>query len=40
MIGMLLDDGTDWTELAELLTYSYCLVAPKQLANQVARPDR
>lgn len=40
VIGMLLDDGTDWTELAELLTYSYCLVAPKQLANQVARPDR
>ena len=40
VIGVLLDDGTDWTELAELLTDSYCLVAPKQLANRVARPDR
>ena len=39
VIGMLLDDGTDWTELAELLTDSYCLVAPKQLASRVARPD-
>ena len=38
-MGMLLDDATDWTEVAELLTESYCLLAPKKLQAQVARPD-
>ena len=37
-IGMLLDDTTDWDELAELLTDSYCIQAPQRLADQVARP--
>ena len=37
-VGMLLDDATDWDELAELLTYSYCLLAPDHLAAQVDRP--
>ncbi|MBD3923767.1 MmcQ/YjbR family DNA-binding protein [Nocardioides cavernae] len=37
-IGLLLDDDTDWDELAELLTDSYCLQAPARLAEQVARP--
>lgn len=37
-IGMLLDDDTDWDELAELLTDSYCIQAPAHLAEQVARP--
>jgi hypothetical protein len=37
-IGMLLDDDTDWAELAELLTDSYCIQAPASLAEQVARP--
>ncbi len=38
VVGMLLDDDTDWDELAELLTDSYCLVAPLRLAEQVDRP--
>jgi hypothetical protein len=38
VVGLLLDDDTDWEELAELLTDSYCLQAPERLASQVARP--
>ena len=38
VIGMLLDDDTDWQELTELLTDSYCLQAPASLAGQVVRP--
>jgi YjbR len=38
VVGMLLDDDTDWEELAELLTDSYCLQAPERLAGQVPRP--
>lgn len=38
VVGMLLDDDTDWDELTELLTDSYCLMAPAHLAEQVARP--
>lgn len=38
VVGLLLDDGTDWEELAELLTDSYCLQAPAGLAAQVPRP--
>jgi hypothetical protein len=38
VVGMLLDDGTDWDELGELLTDSYCLQAPDHLAAQVERP--
>lgn len=38
-VGMLLDDATDWSELAELLTDSYCLQAPGHLAAQVERPS-
>lgn len=38
VVGMLLDDDTDWTELGELLTDSYCLQAPVRLAAQVSRP--
>lgn len=37
-IGMTLDDQTDWEELGELLTDSYCLVAPAHLADSVERP--
>ena len=39
VVGMLLDDDTDWVELAELLTDSYCLQAPVKLAALVERPD-
>lgn len=39
VVGMIVDDDTDWTELTELLTDSYCLQAPAKLASQVARPE-
>lgn len=38
VVGMVLDDDTDWDELAELVTDSYCLMAPQRLAEQVPRP--
>ena len=38
VIGLLLDDDTDWTELAELLTDSYCLQASDRLASLIDRP--
>ena len=39
VVGMILDRSTDWAELKELLTDSYCLQAPVKLAAQVSRPD-
>ncbi|PRY53415.1 YjbR protein [Knoellia remsis] len=39
VVGMLLDDDTDWDELAELLTDSYCIQAPSRLAEQVPQPN-
>lgn len=38
VVGLLLDEDTDWDELAELLTDSYCLQAPARLAARVERP--
>ena len=38
VVGLVLDDDTDWGELAELLTDSYCIQAPAALAEQVDRP--
>nr|WP_231747451.1 MmcQ/YjbR family DNA-binding protein [Auraticoccus cholistanensis] len=38
VVGLLLDERTDWDELAELLTDSYCLQAPRRLSEQVCRP--
>jgi hypothetical protein len=38
IVGMVLDDHTEWAEVGELLTESYCLLAPKRLAAQVDRP--
>ena len=35
VVGMVLDDNVDWEEVAELLTESYCVLAPKKLAAQV-----
>lgn len=37
VVGMLIDEETDWDELAELLTDSYCLQAPQTLAAKVVR---
>jgi len=38
VVGLLLDDDTDWDEVGELVTDSYCLQAPASLATLVARP--
>jgi hypothetical protein len=38
VVGMVLDGGVDWSEVAELLTESYCVLAPKKLAAMVDRP--
>jgi hypothetical protein len=38
VVGLLLDGDTDWEELGELLTDSYCLQAPVALAARVQRP--
>ena len=38
VVGLVLDDQTDWDELTELLTDSYCIQAPAHLADQVDRP--
>jgi predicted DNA-binding protein (MmcQ/YjbR family) len=37
-IGMVLDDGTDWDEVRELITESFCVLAPKKLVVLVDRP--
>lgn len=39
VVGMVVDADTDWDEVTELLTESYCLLAPKKLAALVDRPD-
>jgi hypothetical protein len=39
VVGMVLDDGTDWTEVGELLTESYCVLAPQKLVALVDRPE-
>jgi hypothetical protein len=38
VVGMVLDDGVDWAEVGELLTESYCVLAPKRLVALVDRP--
>jgi hypothetical protein len=35
---MVLDAGADWDEVAELVTESYCVLAPKRLVEAVDRP--
>jgi hypothetical protein len=39
VVGMVLEPTTDWEEVAELLTESYCVLAPKKLAALVDRPE-
>ncbi|MFD2764925.1 MmcQ/YjbR family DNA-binding protein [Micromonospora eburnea] len=39
VLGMAVDDGTDWAEVGELLTESYCLLAPRKLVAQIAPPS-
>ena len=38
VVGIVLDDGTDWDEVVELLTESYCVMAPQKLTALVERP--
>jgi YjbR len=38
VVGMVLDGATDWDEVAELLTESFCIMAPKKLVALVERP--
>jgi hypothetical protein len=38
-LGIHLDDArTDWEEVAELIAISYCLIAPKRLAEKISGP--
>jgi hypothetical protein len=37
-VGMVVEGEPDWDEVRELLTESYCAVAPKRLAAAVVRP--
>ena len=38
VIGLIVDDATDWAEVAELVTDSYCLQAPESMVRKVSRP--
>ncbi len=39
IVGVEIDDDTDWDEIAELVTESYCLLAPAKLVALVERPE-
>ena len=39
VVGMVLEDDVDWSEVAELLVESYCVLAPKKLVALVDRPS-
>lgn len=39
-MGMVLDETTDWEEVRELVTESFCVLAPKKLIARVDRPTR
>jgi hypothetical protein len=38
-VGVWLDRQADWTDLADLILDSYCLVAPKRLLAELTRPS-
>ena len=38
VVGLVLDEDTDWGEVAELLTESFCVLAPQKLVARVDRP--
>jgi len=38
VVGLVIDAHTDWSEVAELVTESYCLLAPKKLVALMDRP--
>lgn len=39
LIGLRLDDPVDWSEVAELIEDSYCLLAPRRLVDQLSKGD-
>ena len=39
VVGMVLEPDVDWGEVAELLTESYCVLAPKKLVELIDRPE-
>ena len=40
LVGMILEPEVDWEEVAELLTESYCVMAPKKLVRLVDGPGK
>jgi len=38
VVGLVLDEDTDWDEVRELLTESYCVMAPQKLVALLDRP--
>ena len=38
VVGMAVDENTDWEEVAELMAESYCVLAPRKLVALVERP--
>ena len=38
IVGMVLHPDVDWDEVGELITESYCVLAPKRLVELVDRP--
>lgn len=39
VVGLVFSPDTDWTEVAELLTDSFCVMAPQKLVARVERPS-
>jgi hypothetical protein len=39
VVGVVLEGEIDWDEVAELMTESYCVLAPKKLVALVDRPE-
>ncbi len=39
IIGMVIEPEVDWGEVDELLTESYCALAPRTLVELVTRPE-
>lgn len=39
VVGLIIEPDADWDEIAELLTESYCLLAPRKLVALLPRPD-
>jgi hypothetical protein len=39
VVGMVIEAATDWSEVAELMTESYCVMAPQKLVALIDRPD-